>query len=153
MMNVGDIMVSQVSCCESGENLETAAIMMQDNDCGSIPVTDTRGTAIGMITDRDIAIAAAARHKALWEITTGELVTGTPVYSCRDTDNIREALAIMQREKVRRLAVINTDGRLMGVLSLDDIVACSERGIRGEGSPDLSYEDTMLTLKAVCKHH
>ena len=86
-------------------------------------------------------------------MTAGELVTGTHVYSCRDTDNIREALLIMQREKVRRLAVIDADGRVLGLLSMDDIVAFAERGIRGEGSPDLSYEDAMLTLKAVCKHH
>ena len=152
-MNVKDIMTSQVVCCDTGESLETAAMRMQDNDCGSIPVTDDRGEAIGMITDRDIAIASAARHKALWEMTAGDLVEGTKVYCCRDSDNIREALLMMQQKKVRRLAVIGADGSVTGLLSVDDIVAYAERGIRGDGSPDLSYEDAMLTLKAVCKHH
>ena len=59
----------------------------------------------------------------------------------------------MSNGHVRRLPVIDDDGCLQGILSMDDVVVCAERGKRGKGKPDLSFEDAMTTLKAVCTHH
>jgi CBS domain-containing protein len=148
-MNVTDLMVKDVRCCSSDTNLESAAQMMWDSDCGSIAVVDDGGIPIGIITDRDIAMASALNHKAPWDITASEVMSNRPIFTCKSSDDIKAALKLMQAHKVRRLPVTDKSGHLEGLLSIDDIVAGTERATAKE----LSFEDTMGTLKAVCKHH
>ncbi len=152
-MNVRDIMSATVTCCGQHEDLESIALMMMNNDCGSIPITNDMGQPIGIITDRDIAIAAAARHKALWQLYAEDFLTGQPVSVCSADDDIHAALAVMQRARVRRLPVVNEDSEILGILSMDDVVSSADRGVRGKGSPDLSYDDAVMTLKVMSKHH
>jgi CBS domain-containing protein len=56
-------------------------------------------------------------------------------------------------QQVRRLPVINDSGRLAGIISIEDIIARADRGRRGIQTPELSYDDTMTTLKAICRTH
>jgi CBS domain-containing protein len=151
-MQVRDIMTYQVICCDPGSDLEQVAALMQERDCGCIPVADDQGHALGMITDRDIAMAAAARHKALWELHAQDLL-GRGLYACHPDDEIHQALDIMTAWQVHRLPVLDEAGEVKGLLSLDDVVACAERHVRGQGRPELSYDDAMQALKAVCRHH
>ena len=152
-MYVRDIMSTTVSCCGPHDDLESIALLMMNNDCGSIPITNDLGQPIGMITDRDIAIAAAARHKALWQLHAEDFLTGQPVSVCSVDDDIHAALAVMQRARVHRLPVVNGDSEVLGILSMDDVVSYAERGKRGQGSPDLSFDDTIIALKGMCRHH
>ena len=152
-MNVRDVMVTTVSCCSPHDDLEAVALQMMDNDCGSIPITNDQGQPIGMITDRDIAIAAAVRHKALWQLMAEDFLTGTPVAICAMDDDVRSALSTMQSARVHRLPVVNGQGEVLGMLSMDDVIGCAERGVRGLGAPELSYDDAVMALKAICKHH
>lgn len=152
-MNVRDVMATTVSCCGPRDDLESIALLMMDNDCGSIPITNEQGQPIGIITDRDIAIAAAVRHKALWQLVAEDFLTGQPMSICSADDDIRSALATMQRARVHRLPVVNGHGEVQGMLSMDDVISCAERGVRGLGAPELSYDDAVMALKAICKHH
>jgi len=152
-MQVRDIMAVSVSCCDAQTNLEQVARIMWNADCGSIPITDKEGHPLGIVTDRDIAMACALNHKSPWEISSGEVMAGHTISYCSSEDDIQTAINIMLREKVRRLPVVNNDGVVAGMLSVDDIVAMAERGRRGEGSPSLSYDDAMSALKAVSRHH
>ena len=152
-MQVREIMATSVSCCGPETDLEQVARTMWNSDCGSIPITDELGRPVGMVTDRDIAMACALNHKSLWELHSSDLMNGSRVFSCVGSDDIQTAINIMLREKVRRLPVVNQQGVVEGMLSVDDIVAMAERGRRGEGSPQLSYDDAMSALKAVSKHH
>ncbi|MBI5461897.1 MAG: CBS domain-containing protein [Gammaproteobacteria bacterium] len=152
-MNVRDIMSATVTCCGLHDDLESIALLMMSNDCGSIPITNDMGQPIGMITDRDIAMAAAARHKALWQLYAEDFLTGQPVSVCNEDDDIHAALAVMQRARVHRLPVVNGDSEILGILSMDDVIGCAERGVRGQGSPDISYDDAVNTLKVMSKHH
>ena len=147
-MKVRDVMESDVKSCGPDDTLESSALMMWNHDCGSVPVLDANGTPIGILTDRDIAMASALNHKPLWDIRSREVTNSRPLYTCNEKDDIRAALEAMQAYQVRRLPVINDSGQLKGIISIDDIVACSE-----EKNPGLSYMDTMNTLKAVCIHH
>lgn len=152
-MNVNEIMTREVATCSPDSTLETVAKTMWERDCGSIPILDEQGTPIGMITDRDIAMAGSLQHRPLWEITTREVTNGRGVFTCNTEDPVRNVLRTMWAQRVRRLPVIDPRGRLVGIVSIDDIVACAQRGARGGVTPDLSYDDAMTTLKAVCKHH
>jgi CBS domain-containing protein len=152
-MRVSEVMASSVSCCDPSTDLEQVAHLMLNADCGSIPITDEVGRPVGIVTDRDIAMACALNHKSLWEMRGQDLLNGAKVFSCTSNDDIQTAINIMLREKVRRLPVVNDQGVVEGMLSVDDIVAMAERGRRGEGAPPLSYDDAMSALKAVSKHH
>ena len=147
-MNIKDAMISKVVTCAPDSRLDAVAMMMWNNDCGSIPVLDEMGTPVGMVTDRDIAMGAALQHKALWDISAGEITGGREVRTCRADADVATALEMMQSHHVRRLPVVNGKGGLVGIVSIDDIVA-----LACKGGPDLSFDDAMATLKAVCKHH
>jgi len=151
-MYVRDLMTREVVTCKSDSNAETAALMMWNSDCGSVPVVDNSGRAIGMITDRDICMAVALQRKSASEIQVKDFMSNQ-LYSCHPEDNIRHAMKTMASHKIKRLPITNGSGQVEGLLSIDDIVACAERGARGISTPELSFDDTMVTLKAVCNHH
>src|SRR5262245_15334249 len=67
-MKVKEIMTSDVKTCSLDTDLASAAKIMWEEDCGAVPVTDGGGSVIGMITDRDICIAAATRPQAEGQI-------------------------------------------------------------------------------------
>lgn len=152
-MNVTDVMQRSVKLCGLNTTLENAGLLMWEADCGALPVVDDSGRAVGIITDRDIAMTAALNHKPLWEMHAGELVGRRPLYTCYLDDDVKQAIKTMWAQRVRRLPVTDREGELVGILSMDDIVASAERGTRGRVTPDLSYDDAMNALKAVAHHH
>lgn len=152
-MRVSDVMTQNVRSCTPQTDLETVAMEMWNGDCGSIPVTNERGMPVAMITDRDIAMAGALQHKALRDITASEVINGRDLKCCNGEDSIDSALQAMRYGHVRRLLVIGGNGDLQGIPSLDDVVSFAERGERGKGKPELSFDDAITTLKAVCTHH
>jgi CBS domain-containing protein len=149
-MKVQEVMNSQVHSCRPDTNLAAAGAVMWDYDCGTLPVVDDEGHVVGMITDRDIAIAAATKGRPAGEIPVCDVISGT-VYSCAPDEDIHAALKTMRHAKVRRLPVVNAAGRLQGILCLNDIAIRAEEA-HGRRVPELSYEDAMSTFKAVCEH-
>jgi len=120
-MRVETAMMRSAAYCTPETNLGTAAEIMWKFDCGMLPVVGADRKVVGVITDRDMCIALATRNKLAGEITVGEVFAGR-AYTCRPQDDIRAALDTMSRQKVRRLPVVNSDGVLQGILSMDDIV-------------------------------
>lgn len=148
-MKVHDVMTSIVKCCGPEIDLSTATSIMWEADCGALPVVDEAGRVIGMITDRDIAIAAASRGRPASDIVVSEVISWR-VYGVSRDEDIKSALKTMRQEKVRRLPVVNDDGILQGILSLNDIILCAE-DVRGRQVPDITYEDVVSTCKAICE--
>jgi signal-transduction protein with cAMP-binding, CBS, and nucleotidyltransferase domain len=107
---------------------------------------------IGIITDRDICMAVALQHKTASEIQVQEVMS-RQLFTCHPENDIMNALKTMSFQKVRRLPVINDSGQLEGIISIEDIIARADRGRRGIQTPELSYDDTMTTLKAICRSH
>jgi CBS domain-containing protein len=151
-MIVKQIMNRDVTSCGPDTTLEAAAILMWDNDCGTVAVVDAGGKAIGIITDRDICMAVALQHKAASEIKVQEIMS-RQLFTCQPESDIMNALKTMSYQKVRRLPVTNSNGQVEGIISIEDLIAHAERGRRGIQVPELSYDDTMTTLKAVCRTH
>src|SRR5258708_30635480 len=110
-MKVKDCMTSDVKSCGLGTNLAAAAKIMWDADCGAVPVIDDRGRVVGVITDRDICIAAATRPRSEGEIAVADVISRT-FYACAPDDDVRTALDKMKKQHERRLPVIGTNGRL-----------------------------------------
>jgi CBS domain-containing protein len=149
-MKVQDVMTSIVKCCGPEVDLSTATLIMWEADCGALPVVDHAGRVVGMITDRDIAIAVASKGRPASDIAVAEVISWR-VYGVSCDEDIKSALNTMRQEKVRRLPVVNDDGILQGILSLNDIVLRAE-GVSGKRVPDITYEDVVSACKAICEH-
>jgi len=149
-MKIQDLMTSDVQCCGPDTNLATAAKMMWDSDCGALPVLNVEGHVTGMITDRDICMAAATKNKPASDITVWETISGK-VYTCQLSDDVHTALDIMKREKVRRLPVVDEDGVLQGIVAMNDFVLLAADA-KGAKAPAVSYEDVVRTMKAISMH-
>ena len=144
-MKVRDLMTSDVEACRPDTDLAAVAKMMWDRDCGFIPVIDNAGALCGVVTDRDICIASATR-RLLPEYMSARHVMTHPVHACLPDDEVGEALAAMKQYKVRRLPVIDANGTVKGVISINDIVLATERG----AGPDA--KEIVSTLAAICAH-
>jgi CBS domain-containing protein len=147
-MKLQEVMTSEVRTCRPETNLSAAAMQMWDGDCGVLPVLANDGKVVGMITDRDICMAAATKRRHPAKIRVDEVVSGE-AYSCSPETEIHEALKIMQDKRVRRLPVINgEDGKLVGILSTNDVALKAQ----ANGTAELSAQDVENTLRAICAH-
>jgi len=145
MMKVQDIMKREVHSCRPDMNLALAAMQMWEGDLGVLPVLDG-DQVVGVITDRDICMAAATKQCDLGTIRVDEIMTGQ-VYACRPDADIHEALKIMRRRQVRRLPVINAEnGKLVGILSLDEVALHAQPSRKA----DLTGRDVAKTLRSIC---
>jgi CBS domain-containing protein len=149
-MKVRDLMMKTVVCCRPDTNLAATGALMWETGCGILPVVDEQERMTGVLTDRDAFIALTTRNRRPSDMRVGE-VAPARIFVCGQDDDIHEALRIMRNHKIHRLPVVNKMGTLEGIVSMDDIVLRAEKGQRG-GNPDISYDDVVLTLQAVCAH-
>jgi CBS domain-containing protein len=147
MKKVKDIMTRNVKSCRSDTSLAETAGVMWEQDCGVLPVVDENGKVIGVVTDRDMCMSLAMKDRTASNILVREVLSAN-LYSCTPDDDIKTALKTMRSQRVRRLPVISDDGKLQGILSLNDIVLKAEEG-RDKG---ISYEDVMNTFREICEH-
>ena len=143
-MKVRDAMIKNVRFCSPEMNLAAATETLWRAGCGTLPVVEN-GRVIGMITDRDIAIALGTRNVKAGDAIVRDVSLPKLFYTTAGED-IHVALNTMAAQKVRRLPVVDNKGTLEGILCLDDIVLTAEE--RGE----LTYVDVVTTLKAICEH-
>jgi CBS domain-containing protein len=121
-MNVEHVMEHDVKACRPLDSLNKAAQLMWENACGCVPVVGDRGEPIGFLTDRDICMAAYTQGRPLDSISVKSSMAGR-VVSCHTEDDVTAAINLMRENGVRRLPVVGPDGRLRGIISLDDL-AC-----------------------------
>jgi CBS-domain-containing membrane protein len=120
MTRVEDIMSKEVFRCYGDDSLSTAAQLMWEHDCGCIPVVDGLLHVVGIITDRDVCMAAYTQGRGLSEIPVSSVCT-REVRTCRKDEPLTLAEEAMAQAQVRRLPVVDEDGALVGLLSLSDL--------------------------------
>lgn len=120
-MKVSEIMTIDVGFCNLDDNLTNAAQIMWEKDCGIVPVVDAEKRLVGVVTDRDICIAAASRNRRTSSIKAGEM-NFRAVKTCAPEDDLKDVLRRMRKYKIKRLCVTNPDGGLLGIVSLSDIL-------------------------------
>ncbi len=103
---------------------------MKELDVGSIPVGEN-DKLIGMVTDRDITCRAVANGRDLSKLTARDVMTKGVVY-CRDSEELDDALRIMESKKIRRLPVIDDKKRMVGMLSCGDVSHAASHELSGE---------------------
>ena len=144
-MNVNQLMTTNLRTCSPQDTLDCAARIMWENDCGVVPIVESGDRVVGMITDRDICIAAYTQNRLLNQIPVSSIAM-KPVVTVRPEDTAQTAESSMQRHLIRRLAVVDGNGRLVGMLSLNDLVRNSGRSNR-----DLPPDEVVRTLAAICQ--
>lgn len=120
-MKVKNLMTAEVESCRADENLTKAIEIMWRRDCGVVPIVDEENRVVGMITDRDVCIAAGSRDQKASEIKIGEVVSGK-VVTCSADEEAEDALKKMRRKKVKRLPVVGENNELVGILSITDVL-------------------------------
>jgi CBS domain-containing protein len=119
-MRLEQVMHDPIVTCAVDDSLGTAARLMWDKDCGALPVLDPEGRVIAMITDRDICMAAWSQGRRLEEIPVRAAMSHGLV-TCSPDDSIAHAEKLMSENQVRRIPVIDPDGRPLGIVTLNDL--------------------------------
>jgi len=125
-----------VKACRLQDSLNKAAQIMWEEPCGAVPVVDEQSRPVGFLTDRDICMAAYTQGKPL-EALRVEMAMSRKVVLCRAEDDLGSAAQLMQQNRTRRIPVINPDGTLVGLLSLDDLACEAARTLRGGVNDEL----------------
>jgi CBS domain-containing protein len=120
-VKVADLMTPEVRTCTIHDSLNGAARVMWDHDCGCVPVIDAHGKLVGIVTDRDIAMAAYTQGVPLGSIPV-ERVMSPKVISCSRTDDLDTAHRLMRTHEIHRIPVVDTRSRPIGILSLSDVI-------------------------------
>ncbi|KAF0247068.1 MAG: hypothetical protein FD180_7 [Planctomycetota bacterium] len=148
-MRVSDIAALNVRSCRPDTNLASIASIMWEQDCGVVPVVDEHKKVVGVVTDRDIAMAAATRPAHVANISAKELMSGK-AYTCRLTDDPKVALRTMAQNGVRRLPVVDEKGTLAGILSMTDVVLAS-RDPKSVRPGDLTWAEVIPMIDAIVR--
>ena len=147
-MKVKEVMTPDAKAIWITESLADAAKEMWENDCGVLPIIKDR-KVVGIITDRDICMATAMRDTPPSHISVEE-VMNRDVYAAKPEDNVEAALSLMREHKIRRLPILNVEGELKGMLSMNDIVLHAKT--RNGKRPPIDYADVVKTYQAICAH-
>jgi CBS domain-containing protein len=119
-MKVRELMTAEVWSCRPPDTLNDVARTMWDEDVGSVPVVDTKRHVVGFVTDRDVAMACYLQGKLLSEIHVVDVMS-RQVVACGAEDTVEFAERTMDSHHLRRLPVIDDDGRLVGLISRTDL--------------------------------
>jgi len=129
-MKTKERMVKAVSLCRPENNLAEIAATMWEDRCGALPVVDAEGRVISMITDRDVAIALGTRNLRASDVLVQDVALPR-VFTCLESDDVSFALRTMVSQNVRRLPVVDHEGKLAGVISIDDFLLHTVPGKAG----------------------
>jgi CBS domain-containing protein len=131
------------------DTLNGVAQLMWERDCGSIAVVDDDGKPIAMITDRDICMASYTQGKPLFDIPVSAAMS-RGVTVCQKGESLATAESMMRSQQIRRLPIVDGDGRILGVLSLNDIAIHGHEHKHLGGRGELGSEAIASTLSAIC---
>jgi CBS domain-containing protein len=144
---VSDLMTQPVRSCSIHDAAVTPASLMWEHDCGMVPVVDDDGRLAGVVTDRDICMAAYLQGRPLSDIPIDTFMA-PHVATCRPDDEVVWAEHLMSLRQVHRLPVVDNSGRPVGVLSLGDLARVAPVPMARRPGTDLG-SDLLQTMAAI----
>lgn len=132
-MKVRDVMTADPTCCLPDTSLEAVGRLMVECDCGAIPVVGDLAARfpIGIVTDRDIVTRAIAGGKNPLELTARDCMTMPAITVTPDT-KLDDCLELLELNQIRRVIVVDRDGRLCGMVAQADVAAHASKRKAGE---------------------
>ncbi len=121
-MKVKDLMTKKPACATPEMGLTQIAKLMAEINVGAIPVVENQDSrkVVGVVTDRDITTRAVAREKNPLQMKVRDVMT-SPVVTVKPDDDIEEAARMMEKNKVRRVPVVDDRGEVSGMVAQADI--------------------------------
>jgi CBS domain-containing protein len=121
-MKVREIMTREPVCCTPEDTAQKVAGILRDQNIGSVPVVldQQSRTLLGMITDRDLSCTVVADGLDPKSTRIEKMISLSPV-SCRDGENIDACERLMQEHQIRRIPVVDGEGRCIGIVSQADL--------------------------------
>lgn len=142
-MKARDLMTRDVATCRPDEPMAAAARIMWEHDCGVVPVVDGQ-KVVGVVTDRDLCMAAFTRNEPLSRMAVRDAMA-KEVFSCHEGDDEAKVHAAMREHQVRRLPVVDDEGRIKGVVSLNNLALAAKAGEKG-------LREVARTLVEISRH-
>jgi CBS domain-containing protein len=146
-MRVHELMTSSPRACSMHDSANAAAQIMWEQDCGAVPVLGDDGRVVGILTDRDVCMAAYFQGRPLSGISVASIMS-TNVCTCRADDDLNHAERLMQERQVNRLPVVEDGGILVGMLSLCDVTQGFKRA-GGLRQPNRAGQELLETVAAI----
>jgi CBS domain-containing protein len=117
-----EVMTRDPVCCEPTDSITRVAALMRKEDVGAVPVVADQVSRrlIGIVTDRDLVTKVLAGGLSVDQATVRDAMTSHPA-SCREEDDVTEAMSVMGQRQVRRMPVVDLDGRLTGIIAQADV--------------------------------
>lgn len=141
-MVIRSVMTPHVVTCHASDTLERAAQLMWENDLGLVAVVDREDRLIGVITDRDALMAAYTRGSTLSGLLVECAMSKRPI-TCQIHDDAIEVEHLMASHQVRRVPVVDREGKPTGIVTLADLARASLCG------HELSPRGPTSTLAAI----
>jgi CBS domain-containing protein len=146
-VNVEAIMTRSPCFATGHATVADVARIMADHEVGLVPIIDASRIVIGVLTDRDICKAVATMNRPASEVPAMTLATKS-VVTCGAEEDVQSALKAMRTRHIRRLPVVDKEGKLQGVLSMDDVILGAEEVIFGAPAT-IPFSDAVRTLKEI----
>jgi len=121
-MKCMDVLTKDPVCCLPDDTVEQAARLMKKEDVGPIPVIESRQSKklLGIVTDRDMAVKVVAEGRDNKQTKVEEIMTRNPV-TCHPNDDLQVALDAMAQHQIRRVPVVDDQGRITGIIAQADV--------------------------------
>ena len=119
-MQAKELMTTDPGACSPNDDIEQALAIMDSQECGAVPVVDNQGRVVGIVTDRDILFGARKAGGRLSGLTVEPCMSKDPV-TVREDESAENVIRTMTRERVRRIPVVDRDGKLRGIIAQADV--------------------------------
>jgi CBS domain-containing protein len=154
-MTIQALMSRDVHSCRPDHTLDYAAASMWEHDCGSLPVVvaDEAGgepRAIGMLTDRDVCMAAMLQGRPLHELKVADAMS-RDIRVVKLDDRPEDVKLLMRELKIRRVPVTDETGALVGIVSLADFARAARSQASLRADDGIAEQDVGHTLAAICE--
>lgn len=146
-MKIEELMTKTPTTILGQDTLDIAAKKLWDSDCGVLPVVGGDGRLVGIITDRDICMSAWSKGQLLTAIHVDEAMS-TQVFSVKPDQEVDAAELLMAEKQVRRLPVVDADGKPIGILSMNDV---AREAARTGGKLKEGIARAIQTIAAICQ--
>ena len=122
MAKCRDVMTKDPAWCTPGDPVAKVAGIMKQQDVGSVPVIESASERrlVGIVTDRDIVVKVVAGGRVLEQATVKDAMTPNPA-TCREDDDLEQAMKLMKERQVRRMPIVDGSGRLSGIIAQADV--------------------------------
>lgn len=148
-MKAQRLMSRDIGTCRPEDSMAKAARLMWDRDCGIVPVVDAARRVVGVVTDRDICIAALTKGRRLEDMPVSDVMRHE-VHCCRESQPLRTIHRLMREHQVRRLPVVDEAGVLTGIVSINDLALAAD--VAQRDARERQMLDVAETLAAICRH-